>query len=314
VQADVGGQTARRPRNTWGMEDTDYVLGRTSGEYDRLIEQADLLAPLTRRLFTDAGIDTDMRVLDVGCGVGDVSFLLHEFVGSGGAVIGIDLDEGALGVADQRRADRGLTNVSFRKGDARTTDFDEPFDAAVGRLVLMFMNDPTDALRRIADRVRPGGILAFHEWAASEGGVSTVTHPALADLQRLIEETFERSEARLDIGTEMHGWMVEAGLAPTSRPLAEFAVTSDREGVGYRRWALFARSLLPKIVEYGLSAEGSVETLLARVREELSASRSVIPLTWLMIGQWARKPRERQIALIGPDAPGGDGARYSGHV
>ncbi len=286
----VAVQMPRWRRNTQGMEDTDYVLGRTSGEYDRLVEQAYLLAPLTRRLLTEAGIGTNLTVLDVGCGVGDVSFLVHELVGPGGAVIGVDLDEGAVRVADQRRADRGLTNVAFRIGDARTTDFDRPFDAAVGRLVLMFMSDPMDALRRIADRVRPGGVLAFHEWAASAGGVSTVTHPALANLQRLIAETFERSGARLNIGVEMHAWMVDAGLAPTPQPLAEFAVTADREGVGYQRWALFVRSLLPKIVEYGLSAEGSVETLLAQVREELTASRSVIPLTWLMIGQWARKP------------------------
>jgi cyclopropane fatty-acyl-phospholipid synthase-like methyltransferase len=54
------------------MDDTDYALGRTNAEYDRLIEQADLFRPLTERLLRAAGIVAGMHVLDVGCGAGDV--------------------------------------------------------------------------------------------------------------------------------------------------------------------------------------------------------------------------------------------------
>jgi SAM-dependent methyltransferase len=58
------------------MDDTDYAFGRTQNEYERLIEQGDLFRPLTERMLLAAGIKRGMRVLDVGCGVGDVSFLL----------------------------------------------------------------------------------------------------------------------------------------------------------------------------------------------------------------------------------------------
>src|SRR5262249_36160967 len=46
------------------------------------------------------------------------------------------------------------------------------FDAAVGRLILMYLPDPAAALRRAAGLVRPGGLVCFHEsdlsydWAA----------------------------------------------------------------------------------------------------------------------------------------------------
>ena len=52
------------------MDDTDYVFGRSRAEYDRLIEQAELLRPLTERMLRSAGICQGMQVLDVGCGVG----------------------------------------------------------------------------------------------------------------------------------------------------------------------------------------------------------------------------------------------------
>ena len=52
-----------------------YVLGHSAREIDRLTAQARLIDPITRGFFRDAGIAAGMRVLDVGCGAGDVAFL-----------------------------------------------------------------------------------------------------------------------------------------------------------------------------------------------------------------------------------------------
>ena len=72
------------------MDDTDYALGRTNAEYERLIEQAEVLRPLTERLLRAAGIGAGMHVLDIGCGVGEVSLLARELVGPEGSVDGIE--------------------------------------------------------------------------------------------------------------------------------------------------------------------------------------------------------------------------------
>jgi SAM-dependent methyltransferase len=281
------------------MDDTDYALGRTNVEYERLIEQAELLRPLTERVMRAAGIGPGMHVLDIGCGMGDVSFLVSDIVGPEGSVVGADLDGAALGFANQRRAARGVANVVFREGDARSVDSERLFDAAVGRHVLMYMSDPTAALRLVAERVRPGGILAFHEWVAGISPASAMNLPVLASFQNLIGKTFLRSGARLDIGAELYWRMRDAGLDPEPRPLAEIAVCTDQGEVGYRRWALFARSMLPKIVEYGLGTEEEVvDTVERQLRDELIGAR-LTPLSWLMIGQWARKPQVDRDAVQG---------------
>ncbi len=273
------------------MDDTDYALGRTDIEYARLIEQAEVMRPLTERLLRAAGIAAGMQVLDIGCGMGDVSLLLSEIVGREGSVVGIDLDGAALHRADGRRAERGIKNVVFRQADARSVDSGRLFDAAVGRFVLMYMTDATAALRLIAERVRPGGVLAFHEWVAGISPASGMGLPVLASFQDLISATFERSGARLNIGAELYGLMRDAGLEPEPRPLAEVAVCVGQGAVGYRRWALFARSMLPKMVEYGIATEEDVlDTVERRLRDELIDARGPVPLSYLMIGQWARKP------------------------
>jgi len=299
LERDIGVETGeptitRRPRGAGTVEDADYAFRRGRGEYDRLIDQAEIFGPLTERMLRRAGIGAGMHVLDVGCGAGDVSFLVSALVGAEGSVTGVDVDGGAIGVAEHRRAAHGIANVSFRQADARYLDPGRLFDAAVGRFVLMFMPDPTEALRSFAERIRPGGILAFCEQAASATATSDHDQPALTALLALFTSVFERSGARPDIGAELYSRMRDAGLRPDPRPLAEFVLYPARDALTYRRWALFARSMLPKIVEYGLGTEEEIRHSVEHdLREELLAATGLVPLSWLMIGQWARVPEGR---------------------
>jgi len=54
---------------------SQYVLGSTEAEQERLIRQAAWLSAHTERLFREAGIGPGQRVLDLGSGVGDVSLI-----------------------------------------------------------------------------------------------------------------------------------------------------------------------------------------------------------------------------------------------
>src|SRR5258706_12141755 len=126
-----------------------YVLGHSERELARLRAQARLIDPITRRFLLEAGIDSGMRVLDVGSGAGDVAFVAAELVGETGEVVGVDRSSAALTVARDRASERGLANVSFLQGDPASMAFGRPFDAAIGRYVLQFQSDPVGMLRKI---------------------------------------------------------------------------------------------------------------------------------------------------------------------
>src|SRR6516164_7810240 len=89
-----------------------YVF-ELSEEAKRLEKQGQFLAPLTRRLFEDAGITAGMKVLEVGCGAGDVALLLAEMVGLSGNIVGVDRNPAILETACKRVRLAGLSNVSF---------------------------------------------------------------------------------------------------------------------------------------------------------------------------------------------------------
>ena len=81
---------------------SNYVLGQSTYEQERLMLQARLLRPYTDRFFRAVGLRPGMRVLDLGSGVGYVAFLVGDIVGPGGHVLGLDRDPMALDRARQR--------------------------------------------------------------------------------------------------------------------------------------------------------------------------------------------------------------------
>ena len=148
---------------TEGVSSSDYLLGSTDTEHERLIRQAVRLAPVTERFFRDAGIGPGQRVVDLGSGVGDVAMLLAQLVGNSGEVVGIERDTRSIARARARAAEAGLPNVTFVQSDIAQFSNDKSFDAAVGRYILQFLPDPVAILRSLAHWVRPGGVFAFQE-------------------------------------------------------------------------------------------------------------------------------------------------------
>ena len=66
-----------------GEGDSGYQFGTVIDEKElaRLEAQGAALAPATRMIFIEAGIRRGMRVLDLGCGPGDVTFVAAGLVG-----------------------------------------------------------------------------------------------------------------------------------------------------------------------------------------------------------------------------------------
>ena len=109
-----------------------YVLGHADTEIQRLLLQGRLYNDLTEHALRLAGLRRlGMRVLDVGCGLGDVSFVAARLVGPAGTVLGVDASSDVVEFARARAAERGLTTVKFEQTTIADIAVDE-VDAVIG--------------------------------------------------------------------------------------------------------------------------------------------------------------------------------------
>jgi ubiquinone/menaquinone biosynthesis C-methylase UbiE len=274
------------------MSDTthpEYVLGHAASELDRLIKQAAFYGDLTAHTLTLAGLGPGMKVLDVGCGAGDVSFLAASIVGERGSVLGVDQNADALALANDRRQAANLSHVSFEQGDITQLKYEGRFDAVIGRLVILYLGDPAAGVRAFARYLVPGGLIYFQEFCTP--GVSSEPAVALFDRCRhYIDETFARAKIQLYSGMHLPRIYRDAGLPPPQM-LGMSRVETGPESTAYEYLAHTVRSLLPLIERMGVATKEQVDidTLAARLREETLAKNAVLHLPEL-IAAWTRKP------------------------
>jgi SAM-dependent methyltransferase len=202
-------------------------------------------------------------------------------------VVGVESDPRSIARARARAVEAGLRNVSFTQSDVNQIQSRKPFDAAVGRFILMFVPDPVTIVSSLLRLVRPGGVIAFQEpsWVPS---FAISTHlPLWSATASLLCETFRRSGANPDIGLALYRIFREAGL-PAPAMQMEVPLGDDPDFI---RWMYDVMcSLRPQIQQLNLSLEklGDFDTLLERLQAEVAASNGVS--SWMaIVGAWARK-------------------------
>jgi ubiquinone/menaquinone biosynthesis C-methylase UbiE len=267
-----------------------YTLGYTSKETQRLLTQGQLLNPFTKRMLEDAGITTGMKVLDLGCGPGDVSLLAADLVGETGQVLGVDANPAVLEVARARAQAAGLNNVSFQAGNINELALDQDYDAIVGRLILLYLPERVAVLRRLLAHLRPGGVVAFHEFDLDPQANNAYPSSALWDQYwPWITQAFERTGSELRMALKLPSTFVEVGL-PAPQLRYEAAVGFGPESAVYEVLVEVTRSVLPLLVKFGIATaeEVDIDTLLERFRAENIAQPRVMRMP-VTIAAWANK-------------------------
>jgi SAM-dependent methyltransferase len=254
-----------------------YVLGHADLEIERLQFQADIIAGVSRRLIRECGIGPGMRVLDIGCGVGDMSILLAEAVGDTGSVVAFDRESAAIEVARGRALAAGHRQIRFLVTSDEAFPNHPAFDAAVGRYVLHHQSDPVAMIRRAAAAVRCGGIVAFHEPAGHIGGHTLPIVDLYVRMEQCLSSVFCAMLPHRDVGGRLIACFEEAGL-PTPRLIWE-SIAGGYDSPLWRLLAMTYRSMLPHIAasrEFAPADVGDAGTLGDRLVAEAAAVRAQI--------------------------------------
>ena len=272
--------------------ETGYQLGSDAAELKRLDLQGRVLAPATRTILATAGVRPGMRVLDLGSGAGDAAFVAAGLVGPAGEVVGIDQSPDAVAKATVRAAKRRMSNVRFVSGDIHDPAPDGPFDAIIGRLVLMYVPDPAAVLRTQAGVLRSGGVIAPIEFDLHSAR-SLPSTPLVGQALSWLGEAFTRAGIDPALGPGLWAALQAAGLQPSGMiGVQPHFGPEDPDGAAIL--AGIVRTVLPLIERTGVAtaAEVGADTLQQRLSGELATSAAVFAHP-MLISAWgaARQPK-----------------------
>jgi SAM-dependent methyltransferase len=176
-----------------------------------LAAQAEAIWPQERPLFHRYDLGDRARILDVGCGTGEIVLrLAREFPRT--SLLGIDVHQPHLELARERTREIG-GRVEFRAGDAFALELpDASFDLTVCRHVLQAVPEPRRVLSEMKRVTRRGGRL--HVVAEDYGMIHC--HPCAVDGDRFWREgpiAFgERTGTDLHCGRKAYSWLHALGL------------------------------------------------------------------------------------------------------
>ncbi len=192
------------------MIDTARFWSQFASRYDGhvLSRDAAVLGPRIARAVGTAG-----RVLDDGCGTGQVTLELARVARQ---VDAVDFVDEMLAIARGKAEALGLANVSFQKMSADTLAFpDATFDAVVLSNVLHLVDDPQKVLEEARRVLKPSGRLVAPSYCHGEGLGTLALSWVSALLFRLpVRQRFS--------GTRLLQMVESAGFCVTGREVVRF--------------------------------------------------------------------------------------------
>lgn len=130
------------------------------GDFTRL---AETMRESGSALVAKLGITKGQDVLDLGCGDGTTAIPASRL---GANVQGVDIARNLVEAGNARVKAEGLTNITFREGDAINLEGieDQSFDVVVSIFGAMFAPQPFDVAKEMFRVTRPGGKIVMGNW------------------------------------------------------------------------------------------------------------------------------------------------------
>jgi ubiquinone/menaquinone biosynthesis C-methylase UbiE len=213
--------------------------------------------PRLRHMLNFAKLPPDLRILDIGTGIGLLPLLLSE--DGAKQVVGIDISPEMLELAEFARLSRGsdaAARVTFRLAPAHALPFrEETFDAVTCRLVLNHVRHPERIIKEVVRVLRPGGILVLAELLGADNSVKRATQNAIEERRnaahvaargaeqynKLLTDAGLQIEAKeaISIDRELEEWLAiyHADRADSAvvREMIEAGLETDAAGINARR-------------------------------------------------------------------------------
>jgi SAM-dependent methyltransferase len=226
-----------------------------------------------------------MRVADLGCGVGLVTRLIADLVGSQGSVVGVDVSEEQLAQARQRLEAEGVANTTFIRADATNSGLPRGgFDLVFCRFLLMHLTQPAAALREMRELLRPGGTLVCED--ADLTATESIPPSAIDALAELFGRLGPIRGVDYALGRRLYHLVLEAGFPDPNIYIYRRAFAN---GEAKLLPELSVREATSAFIDAGIVSPAELQSTLAKMHQ--AAEHPYVLAVLAPVTQvWGKKP------------------------
>jgi 2-polyprenyl-3-methyl-5-hydroxy-6-metoxy-1,4-benzoquinol methylase len=233
-----------------------YILATGGKDVKRLRLLHEVYGPGTEALFHRVGLRDGMRVVEIGCGSGNIACWVARQIAPHGSVMALDIAPDQIEQARQQAQSHNLRNIEFQVADAYSPRLpEESFDLVYCRLVLTHLTRPAAALAAMRSLARPGGLVVCEEL---DIGCWLCDPPATAMTRffALNGALAERRGENFCLGASLHRLFHEVGFA---RPEVGANFTLALRGEQKRLLGMTFAEFATELVQEGLATQEEVD-------------------------------------------------------
>ena len=237
-------------------------------------------------------LERGQRVLDFGCGPGNLSVGLASAVNPG-EMHGVDMEESQIRLARSIAEAGGFDNAIFQVADVADLPFEDGFfDVAHDHQVLMHIPDTLGALEEVKRTLKPGGLISCREMVTL-GSFTYPDYGVIDEAWRIFADLLMADDAHPRMGRELKRHLLDAGFEDIEVAF-DYDVYGGAEDVEFiynvaSQWFL-ADEIMDAAIKYGAATEelrDRIRDAYARWREHPGAFCALAYGTAI-----ARKPLE----------------------
>jgi len=156
-----------------------------------------------------------MKVADIGCGTGSVSFMISPMVGKLGRVVGVDSNQHAINYCAEIARSNSILNTKFIISDASRLNLEShTFDVAYSRFLFQHLKEANEALCEMIRITKPGGIVMVEDcdlftWLVYPNNES------VSKLWHWYESIQIERGTDPEIGRKLYAMFLDEGLEPS---------------------------------------------------------------------------------------------------
>ncbi len=237
------------------VQETPYIFGDAQVDRYRLRTQAELFSIYLRKNAQRLLGDKITSILDLGCGEGQLGFVLRELYPHA-HLVGLDRSEQAIAAARQRARDLHLSDTEFIAGDVEQGMPPGAFDLIYASAIISHTHQPEEVVQAAYQSLQPGGYLWIKDFDPAIFDAPDATALYGGKNQRVIKLLMD---AIGSIGghpyyvKDLPGWLANAGFV-NIRYEREYAKAGGQSAGGRAGLAL------------GLGAFFNARTLISRTQ------------------------------------------------